>query len=133
MERHDSIHTRAYFLNASRERLAQKCAPHFVSPNLAGDLSPVPVFRPPGPRGTNQPAGPFAVSGINDQTFRLYFGQGGSDLYHLPVYNDGTGKYKRAALTPLAVTADLTVVGGVCAICWWAERAGADNPIGWIP
>jgi hypothetical protein len=33
-------------------------------------------------------------------------------VYTLPVYYDGMGKMERLVLTPLAATADLTIVGG---------------------
>jgi hypothetical protein len=125
-DRHDDTRTRAYFLYQNLDRVGQNRAPHFVSTNLACGLSPVPVFRSPSCCGTNRSAGPFAVTGINAHSFTLYFRDGGSESYQLPVYSDGTGKYKRAALTPLAVTADLTVVGGFVGIFCWACLAG-DN------
>jgi hypothetical protein len=36
-------------------------------------------------------------------------------LYTLPVYYDGMGEMERLALTPLAATADLSIVGGAVA------------------
>ncbi len=132
MERHDIVRTRAYFLDANLDRLAENRAPHFVSTNRECGLFPVPVYRLPASSGTNQLRGLFAVSDADGQSFTLHFKDGGSDLYHLPVYNDGTGKYKRAMLTPLAVTADLTIVGGVVGIWYVAAMAGAEDPF-WIP
>ena len=40
------------------------------------------------------------------------------DEYELPVYRDASGRVKQVLLTPVAVTADATIVGGVAAyIC----------------
>ena len=44
-------------------------------------------------------------------------------LYPLPSYNDGTGRLERTAWTPLTVTADLTIVGGVLALIVWEGLA----------
>lgn len=130
--RHDDIRTRAFFLDANLDRLAEKHAPHFVSTNRECGLSPVPVFRVSASCGTNQLHGLFAVSDPASESFTLYFADGGSDVYHLPVYNDGTGKLKRVALTPLTVTADLTVIGGVVGLWYVAAMGGSTDPF-WIP
>ncbi|HXI71546.1 MAG TPA: hypothetical protein VNN22_14420 [Verrucomicrobiae bacterium] len=37
----------------------------------------------------------------------------------MPTYNDGQGRVEKIALTPVAVTADLTIVGGILG-CWFA-------------
>ena len=95
-------------------------------------LTAVPVFQPPVPSGATPPPSLFAIDATNNQSFTLYCGGRALGSHDLPVYNDGTGKYKRVALTPLAVTADLTVVGGIVGVWYWAALGGADNSI-WIP
>jgi hypothetical protein len=42
------------------------------------------------------------------------------------VYADASGRAKQIALTPLAVVADLTILGGFVFIWYWAGRAGAE-------
>jgi hypothetical protein len=38
----------------------------------------------------------------------------------MPVYNDGWGRTDRIALTPVAVVADLTIVGGFLFLEFWS-------------
>lgn len=131
-DRCESIRTRAYLLNENQKRLAQNRAPLFVGTNQTNGLPAVPVFHLPTSLATNQQHGLFAIAATNNQSFTLYCGDRNLGSHDLPVYNDGTGKYKRVALTPLAVTADLTVVGGVAGVWCWACLAGASDPF-WIP
>ena len=131
-DRCESIRTRAYLLNENQKRLAQNRAPLFVGTNQTNGLPAVPVFHLPTLLATNQQHGLFAIAATNNQSFTLYCGDRNLGSHDLPVYNDGTGKYKRVALTPLAVTADLTVVGGVAGVWCWACLAGASDPF-WIP
>jgi hypothetical protein len=128
--------TRAYFLNQNLERIRSERAPHFVDVELAHGLPPVPVFYSSPVfdwslvYGTNQPSRPFAVSDAKAQSFTLYFRDGGSEFYHLPIYSDGTVNFTRVALTPLAVTSDVILVGGeICVLCFLAEvQSGASVP-----
>jgi len=131
-DRRETTSTRAYYLYLNRQLLSQKRAPHFADIQLASGLSPVPVFHSPLPFGANQPL-PFAVCSTNDaSSFTLYDTKGGSGSYHLPVYNDGSGACKRVALTPLAVAADTTILGGIVGVWVWQMAAGGDGPL-WIP
>jgi hypothetical protein len=59
----------------------------------------------------------YAVISTNKQFFTIYSGKEKTD-YSLAVYNDGRGQIYRIALTPVAVTADLTIVGGFLG-CWY--------------
>jgi hypothetical protein len=124
-DRHQTNTARAYFLYQNLERMAQKHGPHFVSVARAKGMAPVPVFPATIGSGTDHLARPFVISSTNDAAFTLYYSDGGSDLYHLPIYNDGTGKYKRAALTPLTVTADAAIAASIVGVIWWADLAGA--------
>jgi hypothetical protein len=112
-ERHESPRTRAYFLNQNLECVAQKRAPHFVSATLAQGLVPVPVFSAPPLSDTNGLTRPFAVYSTKSGVFVLYYKNGGSDFYHLPVYNDSMGKYQRAASKTLAVTEEAGILIGL--------------------
>ena len=122
--RPDRIRTRAYFLNQNEKRIAHHVGPHFVSTNLAAAFPPVPVYDPPLPGNTNQLARLFAVASTNGQQFTIYFNNRELNSYHLPIYNDGQGLYERVALTPVAVTADATIVGCIVGAIWACERAG---------
>jgi hypothetical protein len=113
--RHETTRARAYFLYENRKLLSQNHCPHFVSTNLAGHLPPVPVLASV---TTNAP-GPFYAVTTNGGNFILFSGQREAGSYCMPSYNDGIGRMERIAWTPLTVTADLTIVGGVLAlICW---------------
>ena len=114
-ERHDSIHTRAYFLN--QKGVAQGQKPHFVSARLSHKLPPVPIFQTLPESDTNFSQTIYAVISTNRQSFTIYSGKEKTD-YSLAVYNDGRGQIARIALTPVAVTADLTIVGGILG-CWF--------------
>jgi hypothetical protein len=116
-ERHDSIHTRAYFLNQNQKGVAQGQKPHFVNARLSHQLPPVPIFQTLPESDTNFSQTIYAVISTNRQSFTIYSGKEKTD-YSLAVYNDGRGQTARIALTPVAVTADLTIVGGFLG-CWF--------------
>ncbi|HEV2694007.1 MAG TPA: hypothetical protein VG347_14020 [Verrucomicrobiae bacterium] len=119
--RHSTLRTRAYFLNQNLDRLREKHAPRFASPGLTNNFAALPLLHQFVIGGSNAPARPFVVSTTNTTSFAIYFPDGAEE-YQLPVYADNVGGYERAALTPLAVTADVTmdasIVGGVAAYFW---------------
>jgi hypothetical protein len=127
-ERHDSIHTRAYFLNQNQGRVAQGQKPHFVSARASRKLSPVPIFQTLPESNTNFSQTICAVISTNGQFFTIYSGKEKTD-YNLPVYNDGQGQIDRIALTPIAVVADATIVGGVLAVLCWYELGTSDYSV----
>lgn len=110
-ERHDSIHTRAYFLNQNQKGVAQGQKPHFVNARLSHQLPPVPIFQTLPESNPNFSQTIYAVISTNRQSFTIFSGRQKTD-YSLAVYNDGWGRRCRMALTPIAVVADLTIVGG---------------------
>ena len=116
-ERHDSTHTRAYFLNHNQKRVAQGQKPHFVGTPLSHKLPPLPIFQTRPESNTNFWPTIFAVISPDKQSFTIYSGEEKTD-YSLAVYNDGRGQRYRIALTPVAVTVDLTIVGGILG-CWF--------------
>jgi hypothetical protein len=127
-ERTDGIHTRAYWLNENEMLVNQRHAPHFVNTNLMRDLPPVPVFSQPISSKTNLTPMLYAVGATNQQSFMLYSGNHESGSHGLPFYNDGKGRVEKIALTPFAVTADLTIVGGYIGCLWiYAGGPGLDH------
>jgi hypothetical protein len=110
-ERNDAIHTRAYWLNENQARVGQRRAPHFTNTNLMSNLPSVPVFYST-PGETNSALTLYAVVETNKQSFTLYSSNGKIGLHDLPFYNDGRGRIEKIALTPVSVTADLTIIGG---------------------
>jgi hypothetical protein len=111
-ERNYGIHTRAYWLNENEMRVNQRRAPHFTNTNLMQNLPSVPVFYASAPSETNLTQGRYAIVATNQQSFTLYSGNREISSYDLPFYNDGKGRVEKIALTPIAVTADLTIIGG---------------------
>ncbi len=116
-ERHDSTRTRAYFLNRNEKRVEQGRQPHFVSARWSHKLPPVPVSQTPPESGTNLPQSIYAVISTNTQSFTIY-SSAQRTSHDLPVYNDGWGRVDRIALTPVAVVADLTIIGGFLGYIW---------------
>lgn len=114
-ERSDATRTRAYWLNENQARVAQRRAPHFTNSKAMRQLSPVPVFKS-APGETNPVGTHFAIIETNRQSFILHGGDGRISRHDLPTYNDGNGRVEKIALTPVAVTADLTIVGGALGV-----------------
>jgi len=111
-ERSDKIHTRAYWLNENETLVNQRLAPHFVNTNLMHNLPYLPVFYTSVSSETNLTQVLYAIVATNQQSFALYSGNRQINSYDLPVYNDGRGQVEKIALTPIAVLADLTIIGG---------------------
>ena|ERR1051325_8577351 len=111
-ERKDTTQTRAYWLKENQPRVSQRNAPLFINTNSVMNLPGVPVFNS-APSETNFPPKLYAVIETNQQSFTLFFNGAKIETYDLPVYNDRTGKLKKIFFTPPAVTADITIIGGV--------------------
>ena len=120
-ERHDSVHQRGYWLMQNQKRIEQRRRPEFVEVLFPQNLTPIPVFvATNAPETGSSPPGPYAVVSTNLHSFILYSASNNGGPYRLPVYNDGSGQAARIALTPLAVLADLTIIGGFIAAEIWA-------------
>jgi len=117
--RHCTTNTRAFFLHQNLKPLDEHTRPHFVRTNLASRLEPVPVFS----SMTTNVTEPFFAVTTNNGNITLFSDRRESGSYPLPFYNDGIGRLERTAWTPLTVTADLTIVGGVLAIFCWNDLA----------
>jgi hypothetical protein len=114
-ERSEAVHTRAYWLNENQPLVVQHLRPHFTAASSKDHLPSVPVFYGPLPGGTTLPVGLSAVVAVNRHSFILCKNNRAIGSYDLPVYNDGKGRIEKIALTPLAVTADATIVGSCIA------------------
>jgi hypothetical protein len=116
-ERHDSIHQRSYLLTSGQANGDPSRPPSFVRINSFHSLTQLPVFVTT--NATSKPLPAFyAMLTPSAQTFTLYVGGEKQGSYVLPVYNDGKGQLERIALTPLAATVDLTIVGGYIGYLW---------------
>jgi hypothetical protein len=128
-ERNDGIHARAYWLNENQARVNQRLAPNFVSTNLSRNFPSVPVFYEPASSETNLTQTLYAVVATNQQSFTLFSGNHEIGSHNLPLYNDGKGRVEKIALTPIAVTADLTIVGGIIVILYGYELGASDYSV----
>lgn len=113
-ERSDSFHGRAYWLNKNQRRVEKQKAPVFAGRKEARHLAAVPVYYST-PQGAFA-KGVYAVCDTNQQSFALFSGNRRVGSYDFPVYRDKMGNVEKVALTPLAVTADVSVAGGVVAV-----------------
>lgn len=121
----EKTRARAYWLNQNVTRIQERRKPHFVSMRQARDLSELPLLS----SSADAPSGArmYAVVSTNGTAdFSLYSQTGSRGTFQLPVYKDASGRVKQVFLTPFAVAADATIVGGVLAM--WALPALVDTP-----
>ena len=85
-------------------------------------MSPILVVDPPAAMPPTN-AGLYAVVGTNGTDFSLRSGEEIVGSYELPIYEDASGKTKQVLLTPVAVVADLTIIGGFLFLWAWSEGA----------
>ena len=127
-ERNDTVRIRAYLLNQNEERIKQNKRPHFVSVKLTNSLPSISVFHAPVESSTTFSQTLYAITSTNNQSFMLYSGNHEIGSHDLPVYNDGKGNIERAALTPVSVVADITIVGGFIGYWYLEGMAASYNP-----
>lgn len=106
---------RAYFLYRNQDLLVQHKCPHFVKTGVATKMPAVPLFHSL-PGSTYE--GACAVAETNSPNFIVLLNGHELGSNELPVYNDGIGQTERLALTPVATTIDLTIIGGVLGYYW---------------
>lgn len=127
-ERRSTTRTRAFFLEPNQASLAQHTRPRFGKVDVARNLPSVPVL-------SSMPLVPpeslYAVAITNSAAFTVFSDECELGSYELPVYNDGVGQVERVALTPVAVTMDATVIGGVLGITYLYATADEDVDLGW--
>jgi hypothetical protein len=108
---------RGYWANLNEEPPENPFRPKFVGRKAVKGLRRVPV-------GEEALRNNLSIVPINEtRGFTLY--RDGRKVwdYSLPVYEDRSGQAKQIALTPLAVLADITIVGGYIFV-QWASNGG---------
>ena len=127
-ERHCTTNARAYFLKQNQDIHWQHARPHFVRPDISKSLPAVPVLW-------TQPFSPlpgaYAVTSMTSHEFTLFSSGKETGSYELPVYNDRVGQAERVALTPVAVTMDATIIGGVLGIGYLYAIGGQNVDLTW--
>src|ERR1700678_2657793 len=125
-ERNNAIHPRAYWLTENQTKVDEHVRPHFAPCSAKDHLPSVPIFYDPIPAGMTLPHGLYAVVATNKQSFTLFVDSRAIASHSLPIYNDGKRRTEKIALTPLAVTADATIVGPAIAglLAYWYASSG---------
>lgn len=115
----ERISRRAYWLRLGEKTKPNPHRPFFVPIEQSQGLLPLEFFE----SATNPPwpTRLCAVASTNDIAFTLFSEGRSPATYRLPVYQDPAGRSKRILLTPLAVAADATIVGGYIFLWWWSE------------
>jgi hypothetical protein len=130
-EPHGARRTRAYLLYRNASRIERQKRPKFVKVDSVRGLEPVPVFLATNAASASPPPPLYVVLSTDRMWFTLYSSGTAVGSYSLPEYRDGMGKMERIALTPLAATADLTIVGGaigaVAGYAYVMGRAGGET------
>jgi len=124
IEPHDVRRIRAYLLHHNQNRIDRQKQPEFLKIDSIRGLEPVPVYSATNAAAASPKLPLYAILSTNKVWFTLYSGAAEVGSYSLPVYRDGRGKMERIALTPLAATADATIVGsavGALVGLWYAE------------
>jgi hypothetical protein len=117
---------RAYWLEHNQSKEGTERRPHFVSLKQGQGLPPIPVFESMEKADSSPGIGIFALT-TNSFEFRLYANsenQTNGALakatllgdYELPTYYDSSGRRRKIMLTPPAVIADLSIIGGCAAL-----------------
>lgn len=116
----DSIKPRAYWLRHKDRPVPNPHKPRFVSIKPDRELVAVPLRETDkAPLGLQ--SGLYAVVSTNATDFVLHSGEANLGCFELPVYRDSAGRAVQVVLTPLAVVADLTIVGGYIFLQAWAS------------
>ena len=103
---------RAYWLKENESHAKPVAKPKFVETH-AENLTPLNVHSS-APKEAPPPDERYAVAEHGGRHFRLYGIEGdNSDVHYLPVYCVDSGRWIQVLLTPPAVIADSTVIGGI--------------------
>jgi len=118
-ERTYNTRHRAYFLYQNLKRLENRHKPSFISP--VPSLMPLQILAAEQSSGLYLDQELYAISATNSASFALYSSGRELGSYDLPVYRDRVQRTEQIALTPVAVTADVVIVGSVVGFILWAE------------
>ncbi len=130
MNNSDKPKPRAYYLFQNEKLIENRRKPAFVSPDKAGTLSPIPVYKTESEIENPTNLELYAVSSTNNTSFKLLSKNKNIGEFYLPVYKDGMYQMKKAFLLPLAVGADATIVGGYIAVQCLPGLAGTSVATG---
>jgi hypothetical protein len=132
---------RAYWLEQNQAKEGTEKHPHFVSLKQGQGLSPIPVIESLEKTNASANFGLFELS-TNSFGFQLYASnenQSNESLvaatllgfHELPAYYDSAGRRRKIMLTPPAVVADLSIIGGCAAIlaAYVYAESGASWPV----
>jgi hypothetical protein len=132
---------RAYWLEQNQGKEGKEERPHFVSVKQAEGLQPIPVATSIENAQSYPGIGLFATS-TNSFGFQLYGTSENQETgslakatilgdHELPAYYDSAGRRRKIMLTPPAVVADLSIIGGCAAIiaAYAYAQSGASWPI----
>ncbi len=98
------IRRRAYFVRQDGDRIDGGSEQHFVSPELASKMQPIPVEM----SKTNRLQTEWARLSADGRYFTLFSGEKSLDTFDPPSYAK-RNNLKRLLLTPLAVVADMSM------------------------
>jgi hypothetical protein len=117
-EHSGDLHRRAYYLEPNLKRVAAGQKPIFSDPAKTRTQTVIPIL----PRAAIGGVSPewYAVCSSNFCAFTIYRQGKAVGSYELPVFKDQMETAAQVALTPLAVTGDVSVVAAVAAY-FWAE------------
>jgi hypothetical protein len=108
---------RAYWLFADSTKQTDQSKPRFVIPDAALELVSIPLLDEATAPHSPPERGYFAVSTPHQQGFELWRDGCHLGRFHLPVYfQKPRATAGRVLLTPLAVTADVIIIGTACAV-----------------
>jgi hypothetical protein len=117
----ESRRPRSYWLDKNAARLKDRQEPVFSSRTKEGSLEPIPILDSLPSTDSRRQLGLYAVASTNGCEFTLYSGEKSLGAFVLPVYQDKSGLAKQVALTPIAVAANLTIIGGLIFVVAWSE------------
>jgi hypothetical protein len=115
-EHSGDLHRRAYFLEANVKRVASGKKPIYIDPANAGPQTVIPIIPHSATNGLRPEL--YAVCSSNFCTFTIHRQGEVLGPCELPVYKDKQETAAQVALTPLAVTGDVTVVAVVAGYLW---------------
>jgi hypothetical protein len=122
-ERNDSVRTRAYLVYHNDERVRRHQRPEFINASRSELLSAIPILSEPPDGESVSPDALCVVPLANRFAFAVYSGNREVSSHRLPVYPDHAGGLKQIALTPLAVAADVGLIGAFL----WLQSLDSDS------
>jgi hypothetical protein len=122
-ERDGGFRRQAYYLEPNLKNTAARQKPILVDSAKAGPKTAILIFTSLAVNAVPPPL--YAICSTNQSTFTLYRQAESLGPCELPVYKDRRETATQAALTPLAVTGDASIVGAVAGYLWVESRGGS--------